>query len=121
LISPGCIIDGYVENSILSPGVWVEKQAKVINSVVMADTRIGYHSVVDRCILDEGVDISEFCYLGFGTPTASRVSDITMVGKDVNLGPQTAIGRMAKIMPGLKLDDLASRFVPPGTVVSVPV
>jgi glucose-1-phosphate adenylyltransferase len=120
LVSPGCIIEGSVENSILSSGVRVEKKARVINSIVMPNTRIGYHSVVDRCILDEGVDIDQFCYLGFGSTPVPQVYDITMVGKGVNLGPQTAIGKKSKIMPGLRLADLNTRFVAPGTVVSLP-
>jgi glucose-1-phosphate adenylyltransferase len=120
LVSPGCVIEGYVVNSILSPGVRVEKRARVMNSIVMANTRIGYDSVVDRCILDEGVDIDRFCYLGFGSAPIPQVCDITMVGKGVNLGPQTAIGKKSKIMPGLSLADLNFRFVAPGTVVSLP-
>jgi glucose-1-phosphate adenylyltransferase len=120
LISPGCTIEGSVENSILSPGVRVEKEARVVNSIVMANTRIGYHSIVDRCILDEGVNIDRYCYLGFGSNPVPQVYDITMVGKDVNLGPQTAVGKKSKIMPGLKLADLNFRFVAPGTVVSLP-
>jgi glucose-1-phosphate adenylyltransferase len=120
LISPGCVIDGYVENSILSPGVWVEKKARVVNSIVMANTRIGYHSIVDRCILDEAVNIDRFCYLGFGAASVAKSSDITLVGKEVNLGPQIAIGRKSKIMPGLRIADLRSQFVAPGTVLSVP-
>ncbi len=120
LISPGCIIEGSVENSILSPGVWVGKKARVINSVVMANTHIGYHSLVDRSILDEDVNIEEFCYVGFGSTPISRNSDVTLVGKDVDLGPQTAIGKKSRILPGMKLVDLSSRFVAPGTVVSVP-
>ncbi len=120
LVSPGCIVEGYVENSILSPGVRVAEKAKVINSVVMANTRIGYHSVVDRCILDEKVEIGKFCYVGFGTAPLPGVCDITMVGKDVNVAPQTAIGRKSKILPGLRMAELGARFVAPGTVVSVP-
>ncbi len=119
LISPGCVIEGYVENSILSPGVKIGERAKVINSIVMNNTRIDYHSVVDRCILDEGVEIGKFCYVGFGTAPLPSVCDITLVGKDVNVAPQTAIGRKSKILPGLRLADLGSRFVAPGTVVSV--
>ena len=121
LISPGCIIEGYVENSILSPGVWVGEKARVVNSIIMANTHIGYHSIVDRCILDEGVDIDKYCYVGFGTTSMPQVTDITLVGKDVSMGPETAIGRKSKIMPGLKLADLNCRFVAPETVVSVPV
>jgi len=120
LISPGCEIEGYVENSILSPGVRVARRARVSNSIVMANTSIGYQSVVERCVLDEGVDIGQFCYLGFGITRVPRISDITLVGKDVNLAPQTAVGSRSKILPGLKLGALSHRFVAPGTVVSVP-
>jgi glucose-1-phosphate adenylyltransferase len=121
LISPECVVEGYVENSILSPGVRVEEKARVVDSIVMAHTHIGYHSVVDRCILDEGVNIDKFCYLGFGSAPQTQFSDITMVGKAVNLGPQIAIGRKSKIMPGLSLADLKSKFVAPGTILSVGV
>jgi ADP-glucose pyrophosphorylase len=92
----------------------------VINSIVMAETIIGAHSVVDRCILDEGVNIGRFCYIGFGKSHTSEVGGITLVGKDVNVPPQTAIGRNSKVLPGLSLAESSSRFVPPGTVVAVP-
>jgi glucose-1-phosphate adenylyltransferase len=120
LISPGCYVEGYVENSILSPGVCVEKKARVIDSIVMPNTRIGYHSVVDRSIVDEGVNIDKYCYVGFSSNKIAQFSDITMVGKNVSLGPQTAIGRKSKIMPGLQLTDRRYQFVPPGTVVPLP-
>jgi glucose-1-phosphate adenylyltransferase len=129
LISPGCHIKGQVENSILSPGVQVEEGARVINSIVMAGTRIGASSIVDHCILDEGVDIGRFCYLGFGKSTATDTAsiaaatagaNITLVGKDVFVPPQTAIGRNSKVLPGLSLAERGSRLVPPGTVVAVP-
>jgi glucose-1-phosphate adenylyltransferase len=121
LVSPGCIIEGYVENSILSPGVWIGEKARVVNSIVMANTCVKYHSVVDRCILDEDVNIDRFCYVGFGSDYPTKVNEITLVGKEVFLGPNTAVGKNSKIMPGLRLSDFKNRFVAPGTVVSAPV
>ncbi len=121
LISPGCIIEGYVENSIISPGVRVEEKAKVINSIVMANTTIGYHSIVDRCILDEGVDIGRFCYVGFGADPLTGIRGITTVGENVNVPQQTVIGCKSKILPGLRLSALNTRLFYPGSVVSVPV
>jgi glucose-1-phosphate adenylyltransferase len=47
LVSPGCVIKGYVENSILPPGVLVDERAEVWNSVLMSKAFIGYYSVVD--------------------------------------------------------------------------
>jgi glucose-1-phosphate adenylyltransferase len=119
LISPGCFVEGYVENSILSPGVRVEEKAEVVNSIVMDNTLIKYHSIVDRCILDEGVSIDKFCYLGFGKASVYRVNDITLVGKDVHLGPETAIGRKSKILPGSRLYNISNRVVASESVVSV--
>lgn len=121
LISPGCIIKGYVENSILSTSVRVEDGAEVINSVIMANTSIGYHSIVDRCILDEGVDIGKFCYVGFGTDTQAGMHGITMVGESVNVPHQTVIGCKSKILPGLRLSALNAQTIAPGSIVSVPV
>jgi glucose-1-phosphate adenylyltransferase len=121
LIGNGCIIDGYVENSILSPGVKIEEKAEVVNSIVMADTRIRFHSIIDRCILDEGVEIDRFCHIGFGTASLPKVNDITLVGKDVSLGPETAIGRKSKVMPGAKLYGLNYKFVAPGSIIPMPV
>lgn len=47
LISPGCIIKGRVENSVLWAGVHVEELAVIRNSIIMANTFVGYHSVID--------------------------------------------------------------------------
>jgi glucose-1-phosphate adenylyltransferase len=121
LIAPGCVIKGYVENSILSTGVRVEDGAEVINSVVMANTSIGLHSTVDRCILDEGVNIGKYCYIGFGANTYAEVQGITMVGENVNVPHQTIIGRKCKILPDLRLSGLNAQLIAPGSTVSVPV
>ncbi len=116
IISPGCVVKGRVENSILSPGVWIEEQAVVRNSVLMANCFVGYHSVVEHCILDEGVDVGKFCYLGFRASSLSANRGITLVGRDVKIPPYTAVGRNCKIMPNVSPADFATRLVPSGTV-----
>jgi glucose-1-phosphate adenylyltransferase len=118
IVSHGCTVKGYVENSILSPGVYVDEQAEIVNSVVMDNTYIGYHSIVDRCILDENVRIDKYCYLGFGAAPVTGVWDVTMLGKEVKVPAQTAIGRKCKIPPGLGLDAFDSRLVAAGTILS---
>ena len=117
LISPGCVIKGRVENSVLSPGVHVEEQAIIRNSVVMANTFVGYHSVVDSCILDEGVQIGKFCYIGFGSSLLPGDCDITYLGKDVVVPPNTAIGRKCKVLPKAGLDDFATSLVDLKTII----
>ena len=59
LITEGCEIYGYVENSILSVGVIVEEGAVVRDSVIMENARIGKNAVVNYAILDEDVVVPE--------------------------------------------------------------
>ena len=66
LISHGCIIKGQVERSVLSPGVVVEENAVVRDSILLFDTVIGAGSVVDRAILDKEVIVGKNCQIGYG-------------------------------------------------------
>lgn len=92
LIGAGCRIDGYVENSVLWPGVRVEKRAEVHNSIVMSNTRVGYHSVVHESILDERVSIPEFCLVGSGSGPVPIDRRTTVLGTGVTLHEHSAIG-----------------------------
>jgi glucose-1-phosphate adenylyltransferase len=118
LVSPGCVVRGRVENSVLSPQVWVDEQAVVRNSVIMGRTFIGRHSVVDRCVLDEEVKIGDYCYLGFGSGLIPGDWDITVLGKGVAIPPHTAIGRNCKVMPHVEDSDFVTDVVASGVVVS---
>ena len=117
IISPGCVIRGEVENSILSPGVRVEDEAVVRNSIIMANSTIGRHSVVDCCVLDERVNLGEFCYAGFGASLVPGDWDITVLGQGVTVPPGTAIGRNCKIFPGVKPSDFTANLVVSGSIM----
>ncbi len=117
LISPGCVIKGRVENSVLSPGVRVEDEAVVKNSVVMANTSVGYHSVVDGCIVDEGVQIGKLCYIGFGRSLLPDDLEITIIGKDVVVPSHIAVGRKCKILPKVGPLDFNGSLIRPGSVI----
>ncbi len=113
------MVKGYVENSVLSPGVRVEEQAIITNSIVMTDTCVGYHSVVNTSIVDERVQIGKLCYVGFGKSLLPGDLAITVVGKDASIPDRTALGRKCKILPKARLDDFAGGVVPSGTIVRV--
>ncbi|OGO39718.1 MAG: hypothetical protein A2147_05890 [Chloroflexi bacterium RBG_16_57_8] len=121
LVGPGCVIEGYVENSILSPGVRVAKFAEVRDSILMAHSRVGYHSVIDRCILDERVDVGELCYIGFGNTTSQAERDITLLGKGVTVPGHTVVGRSCVVSPKAGLGSFPGRSVPSGSVIPLPV
>jgi glucose-1-phosphate adenylyltransferase len=118
IISPGCIIKGNVENSILSPGVMVEEKAVVKNSVILSDSFIGDHSIVERCIVDEDVSIGKFCYMGFGSTLMPGNWDITVIGKGVTVPSYTAIGRNCKVLPNVTAADFTTNAIPSGTTIS---
>jgi glucose-1-phosphate adenylyltransferase len=121
VVSPGCVIRGRVANSVLSSGVYVEEQAIIRNSIVMANTLVGYHSVVGSCIIDEGVQIGRFWYIGFGSSLLTGVGDVTVPGKDVVVPAHTAVGRKCKVLPKAGPGDFLSSLVPADTVVTTSV
>lgn len=59
LISEGCIIEGKVENSVLSPGVTVEEGAEIYSSVLMEGVVVKKGAKVYYSIIDSDCTISE--------------------------------------------------------------
>jgi glucose-1-phosphate adenylyltransferase len=118
LISSGCTIRGRVVNSILSPGVWVEEEAEIRDSILMANSFISYHSVVDHCILDEGVNVGKFCCLGFEGSADPEGLTLTLVGEGVTIPSFTAVCRNCKILPHVGPDDFTAKVVVSNSVVS---
>ena len=55
LLDLGCIINGHVEHSVLSPGVFVEEGAVVRDSIIFDDCRIEAGAIVERSIIDKEV------------------------------------------------------------------
>ncbi|MBP1926453.1 glucose-1-phosphate adenylyltransferase [Sedimentibacter acidaminivorans] len=52
LIASGCIIEGYVENSIIFRGVKVGKNSVIKNSILMQHTTVGENTQLDSIITD---------------------------------------------------------------------
>jgi ADP-glucose pyrophosphorylase len=93
------------------------RKPSVSNSVVMANTFIGYHSVINRCILDEGVNVDSFCYIGFEAGPLKGEGDITVLGKGVVVPSYTAIGRKCKVLPYVGTDVFRGGLIPTGSTV----
>ena len=100
LISDGCVIEGTVESSIISPGVLVGKDAVVRNSIVFAGCSIAARARVNLSILDGNTVVAEDSKVGFGvdfTPNHAHPailhSGITVTGKGTFLPPGSIIGR----------------------------
>jgi glucose-1-phosphate adenylyltransferase len=119
MISHGCVIEGTVEHSVLSPGVRVAAGAIVRDSIVMFDAVIGANAVVDRAIVDKEAHIGAGAQVGVGeNAAANRVeperlsAGITLVGKRARVPPGVEVGRNCRIDPGATERDF-------GTVTSV--
>jgi glucose-1-phosphate adenylyltransferase len=125
LISHGCVINGTVVNSVLSPGVRVDVGAMVRDSIVMFDTVIRSGAVVDRTILDKEIVVGQGAIVGegtdFSTPNRqepSRLnSGITVVGKRSVIPRGVRIGRNVKIGGDVRRSDYTARVVKSGSTV----
>ncbi len=124
LLTEGDIINGLVEHSVLSPGVYVEAGAIVRDSILFDDCRVERNAVVDRCILDKGARVGEGVRLGAGddyTPNQARPdllwSGISLVGKRSRLPDGLGVGRNVIVAANVREEDFAVNWVPSGETV----
>jgi glucose-1-phosphate adenylyltransferase len=116
MVSHGCVIDGTVAHSILSPGVRVERGAVVRDSIVMFDTVVGEGATVDRAILDKDCVVGRGSRVGDGEDLRPNRQEperlfagITLVGKGARIPAGVVIGRNCRIDPNVVEDDFGSR------------
>jgi glucose-1-phosphate adenylyltransferase len=129
LISHGCVINGSVVNSVLSPGVVVDVGAVVRDSIIMFDSIIRPGAVVDRAIVDKEVSIGPGAIVGDGTDfdVANRRepgrlnTGITVVGKRAVVPRGVRIGRNVLVGEGARAADFVSRIVRSGSTVERPL
>ena len=59
IIADGCIIEGIIENSIISRGVKVHKGAEIKNSIILQNCEIKENSKLSNIIIDKNVIIDK--------------------------------------------------------------
>ena len=126
LISNGCIIDGYVENSVLSPGVQIGKGAIVRNSVILNDVVIGDDCKIEDTIIDKNTVVGANSVIGIGskkTPNKEKpkvlYSGINVIGKKLNLPKGLVVERNVRILSSaIQRDvDIADKVVKAGETI----
>jgi glucose-1-phosphate adenylyltransferase len=124
LISNGCMIEGVVERSILSPGVRVAAGAIVRDSVVMNDAVIGPNARVERAIVDKFVTVGEGAEIGYGVDNIPNRqhpdrlnTGLTAVGKRAFIPPGLKVGHNVIIKPKANENDFTDGFVASGETV----
>jgi glucose-1-phosphate adenylyltransferase len=112
LVSNGCVIEGTVINSVLSPGVRVGKGALIKDSVILNNVIIGEHVTINRSILDKKVIVGRSAIVGYGNdfrPNVEKpdllVSGITVVEKRTIIPGSTFIGRNCRIFNTAKFEN----------------
>ncbi|MBM3461914.1 MAG: glucose-1-phosphate adenylyltransferase [Armatimonadetes bacterium] len=106
LISNGCRVEGIVQRSVLSPGVYVAEGAVVKDSVVFNDAVIEAGAVVDRCIVDKRVVVGAGAQVGSGddnTPNREMPerlnTGITLIGREAMVPEKLVLGRNVIVHP----------------------
>ncbi|MCD6155615.1 MAG: glucose-1-phosphate adenylyltransferase, partial [Candidatus Atribacteria bacterium] len=105
-----------VEHSVIFSGVYVAEGARVIDSIVMSDSRIGRNSFLDRVIVDKQVIVEDKVYLG-KEDESWKGESITVVGKNCHIPSGTVVGRGCRIGPDLAVEDFHSVLIKSGTVL----
>ncbi|HOA55421.1 MAG TPA: glucose-1-phosphate adenylyltransferase [Clostridiales bacterium] len=123
VVAEGCMIYGRVRNSVLFPGVTVEKDALIENSIVMSNSYIGEGSVLDHCILGEGVVVGKNARIGFGDDIPNEHkpgiynSGITVVGERAEIPEGIVIGKNVMIDMHAGIEDFCGEVVPSGSSI----
>ncbi len=98
-ISPGCVIKGKVEDSVLSPGVFVGEGAHVKGCVIMHDSVVSDGCRLERCVVDKRAVIGRGSMVGgHGTGKPNNLfpehlhTGITVIGKKAAVPTDSRIG-----------------------------
>ena len=131
LLSNGCVVEGTVSNSIISPGVVIAEGAVVSNSIILHGTHIEAGAVVDKCIVDKQCHIGEGAQVGHGednTPNKALPralnTGLTLVGRDSQIPKGVSLGRNVTVHAGTDSSDSAfkkkKKVIKSGSVVGKP-
>jgi glucose-1-phosphate adenylyltransferase len=125
ILCNGCVIRGVVENSVLSPGVYVSPGAVIRDSVVMNDTWIGPNAVLDQVVVDKQVVVGSGVQLGVGddmdTPNEQQPnkldSGISVVGKRAQIPSGIKVGRNVLVNAERMEEDFPGGDIPSGATI----
>lgn len=102
IIADGCNIAGIVRDSIIFPGVTVEKGAVVEKSIVFPHSRIGSCAFVGRSILDKYVSVGSGARVGEAGRTdkqAGRLAKIAVVGRKARIAARAELDCGSEVEP----------------------
>jgi glucose-1-phosphate adenylyltransferase len=123
LISPGCVVDGTVIRSLLSPGVHVGRGARVEESVLFNGVIVEAGASVRRAIVDKYTRIRSGAVLDGGrdqTPNPEHVrcqlAGMVVVGKRTIIPAGIRVGSNVVVESGVG-EEVYSQNIPDGSTV----
>jgi len=123
LLSNGSIISGKVERSILSPGVIIERDATVINSVLLNGVRVKSGSYIENSIIDKRVIVGENCVIGTSDDYSSNIerpellqTGINVIEKWTVIPDNTIIERNCRVFRSAKEEAFSKKITSGSTI-----
>lgn len=127
IIAPGCEIYGTVQHSILSPGVYVGNNSRILNSVIMHDSVIGDNCLLNEVIADKSITIESNCQIGVGAGKTINQkfpdhvnTGLVIIGKLARVPAATTIGRNCIIFPNIESSAYSGKFIEDGETIMAP-
>ena len=125
MISAGCVIEGEVENSVLSPGVKIGRGCRIKDSIIFHDCVIEAGATVDLAIMDKRVKVGKGAVIGTGENKKKPnmkfpdhlYTGISLIGKEAVIPAETIVGRNCIINPWSRLTDLKGKELKDGETV----
>lgn len=125
MISAGCVIEGEVENSVLSPGVKIGRGCRIKDSIIFHDCVIEAGATVNLAIMDKRVKVGKGAVIGTGENKKKPnmkfpdhlYTGISLIGKEATIPAETIVGRNCIINPWSRLTDLKGKELKDGETV----
>jgi glucose-1-phosphate adenylyltransferase len=124
LISNGCVINGTVENSVISPGVVIGHGSIVKDSVILNDVVIGENCKIERAIIDKETIVGKNSIIGIGddyTPNKDNPkvlsSGLNVIGKKLILPDNLIVERNVRIFSSTKPTELSITHIKTGETI----
>jgi glucose-1-phosphate adenylyltransferase len=124
LVANGAIVNGRVEDSVISPGVYIEEGVLVKNSIILNNCTIRKNAMINKTIIDKNVEIKENVQIGSGSDftvnsdaKTTLENGLNLIAKDITIAKNIKINRNCRINRNINIDEFENNEVKSGTTV----
>jgi glucose-1-phosphate adenylyltransferase len=101
IVSEGCMVFGEVQNSVIFPGVYIGRDAKIKDSIIMPHAQIEGNVVIEKAIIGRKSILKEGCRVA-GKFTQGKQEIVVLAEKSVI---PSSVLITDSVMPGQKIND----------------